>query len=243
MRSLSDVGRARKLASRSHPDSINSAFRIPHSAFVAVALLAGSQAPDPWPVLDRASQTYQSISTLSADFVQIVENPLVGAPDTTRGKLYQMRPSRFAMRFVVPKGDRIVADGRYLWLYTPSTTPGQVIRAKIPAVGTTGPNLIGQFVEHPHERYRASYRRADSLPEGMVDVVALVPKRDDRPYSAAVIWVGRADGLVRRLEITETSGQLRTVVLSRLKVNAGAPGREFMFSPPSGVQVVDSDSP
>src|SRR2546428_2552868 len=108
-----------------------------------------------------------------------------------------MRPSRFAMRFAVPKGDRIVADGRYLWLYTPSTTPGQVIRAKIPAVGTTGPNLIGQFVEHPHERYRASYRRADSLPEGMADVVALVPKQGDQPYSAAVILVGRSGGLVR----------------------------------------------
>jgi len=75
----------------------------------------------------------------------------------------------------------------------------------------------------------------------MADVVALVPKRGDQPYSAAVIWVGRSDGLVRRLEITETSGQLRTVMLSRLKVNAGAPGREFTFSPPSGVQVVDSD--
>ena len=222
---------------------IHSAFRNPQSAILTIMILAGPQAPDPWPVLDRASATYQSTSTLSADFVQIVENPLVGAPDTTRGKLYQMRPSRFAMRFAVPKGDRIVADGRYLWLYTPSTTPGQVIRAKIPTVGTTGPNLIGQFVEHPHERYRASYRRADSLPEGMVDVVALVPTRDDQPYSAAVIWVGRTDGLVRRLEITEASGQLRTVTLSRLKVNAGVPGREFTFSPPSGVQVVDSDSP
>src|SRR5438034_5754534 len=32
-------------------------------------------------VLDRASQTYQTISTLSADFVQIVVNPLIGSPD------------------------------------------------------------------------------------------------------------------------------------------------------------------
>src|SRR5256886_12619163 len=136
MRSLSSRGRTATPVSAHDQRPTNSAFRIPPSAFVAVALLAGSQAPDPGPVLDRASQTYQSISTLSADFVQIVENPLVGAPDTTRGKLYQMRPSRFAMRFVVPKGDRIVSDGRYLWLYTPSTTPGQVIRAKIPAVGT-----------------------------------------------------------------------------------------------------------
>src|SRR5437879_1118280 len=243
MRSLSSRGRTATPLSAHDQRPTNSACRTPHSALVAVALLAGSQAPDPWPVLDRASQTYQSISTLSADFVQIVENPLVGAPDTTRGKLYQMRPSRFAMRFAAPKGDRIVADGRYLWLYTPSTTPGQVIRAKIPAVGTTGPHLTCQCGEQPRARSRARYRRAASLPEGMVDGVALVPTRDDQPYSAAVIWVGRADGLVRRLEITEASGQLRTVTLSHLKVNAGVPGREFTFSPPSGVQVVESDSP
>src|SRR5213083_3014214 len=152
-------------------------------------------AQDPWPVLDHASQTYQTIANLSADFVQVVANPMIGAPDTTRGRLYQMRPSRFAMRFTAPKGDRIVADGRFLWLYTPSTTPGQVIRSRIPEYGTTGPNLIGQFVEQPHERYTASYVRADSLPDGVggeagpVDVIRLVPKRQDQPYSEATIWL------------------------------------------------------
>jgi len=190
-------------------------------------------------VLDQASQTYQTITTLSADFVQIVANPMIGGPDTTRGRLYQMRPSHFAMRFSDPKGDRIVADGRYLWLYTPSTTPGQVIRSRIPQYGTTGPNLIGQFVEHPRERYTARYVRADSLPEGGADVVALTPKARDQPYSEAVIWVGRDDGLVRRLEITETSGQRRTIILRNLKVNGGVPGREFTFSPRAEVRVVD----
>src|SRR5213596_245455 len=196
-------------------------------------------AQDPWPVLDHASRTYQTIANLSADFVQVVANPMIGAPDTTRGRLYQMRPSRFAMRFTDPKGDRIVADGRYLWLYTPSTTPGQVIRSRIPEVGTTGPNLIGQFVERPRERYRARYVRADSLPDGMADVVALVPTEAGQPYTEAVIWVGRNDGLVRRLEITETSGQRRIVILKRPKLNGGAPGREFTFAPPAGVRVVD----
>jgi len=190
-------------------------------------------------VLDRASAVYQTITTLSADFVQIVANPMIGAPDTTRGRLYQVRPSRFAMRFTDPKGDRIVADGRYLWLYTPSTTPGQVIRSRIPEYGTTGPNLIGQFVEHPRERYTARYARADSLPGGMADVVTLKPKAGDQPYTEATIWVGREDGLVRRLEILETSGQRRTVLLGNAKVNDGVPGREVTFSPPAGVRVVD----
>src|SRR5437763_7375994 len=204
----------------------------------ALAFLSGGptvrQSDDPWPVLDHASQTYQTISTLTADFVQIILNPMIGSPDTTHGKLYQMRPSRFAMRFTQPKGDRIVADGRYLWLYTPSTAPGQVIRSRIPDVGTTGPNLIGQFVERPRERYRARYVRADSLPDGMADVAALVPTGAGQAHTEAVLWVGRNDGLVRRLEIAGTSGQRRIVILKRPRPNGGAPGRAVTFVPPAG---------
>src|SRR4051812_25148306 len=81
-------------------------------------------AQDPAPILDRASASFDTVRTLQADFVQIVENPMLGDPDTTRGRLYQQRPNSFAMRFSDPKNDRIVADGRRLWLYTPSTTPG-----------------------------------------------------------------------------------------------------------------------
>src|SRR5206468_2530670 len=109
--------------------------------------------PNPDQALSDGAQTL-----FPDQFAQLMrEIRVIAAPDTTHGRLYQMRPSRFAMRFTAPKGDRIVADGRFLWLYTPSTTPGQVIRSRIPDYGTTGPNLIGQFVERPHERYTASY--------------------------------------------------------------------------------------
>ena len=232
--------RATNASARSRGWSCYSAFRIPHSAFLAVGVFLALQAPDPWPILDRASATYQTITSLSAEFVQIITNPMIGTPDTTRGRLYQMRPSRFAMRFTAPKGDRIVADGRFLWLYTPSTTPGQVIRSRIPEYGTTGPNLIGQFVEQPRERYTAQYVRADSLPDASpVDVIRLVPKGHEQPYSEAKIWVGREDGLVHRVEIVESSGQERTVMLRNIKVNRGVPGRELTFSPPAGIRVVD----
>lgn len=204
-----------------------------------LALATPLPAQDPGPILDHASAAYQTVATLAADFVQIVANPLAGGADTTRGRLYEQRPSRFAMRFTDPKGDRIVADGRWLWLYTPSSAPGQVIRSAIPAMGNTGPNLLGQFVEHPSAHYRARYVRADSLPDGWTDVVALVPTAPDAPYSEAVIWVDRNDGLLRRVEIAEQSGQRRTVILRHLEVNAAVAPREFTFSVPSGARVVD----
>ncbi len=197
------------------------------------------QSQDPAPILDRASRSFDTVRTLSADFVQVVENPMLGDPDTTRGKLFQRRPNYFAMRFSEPKNDRIVADGRRLWLYTPSTTPGQVIRTAIPGSGTTGPNLIGQFVEHPRERYSARYVRADSVGGAAVDVIALTPRGQDLPYSQATVWIARQDGLVRRIDIVENSGQRRTITLQRLTVNGTVPTREFRFSPTSGVRVVD----
>src|SRR5207302_1417765 len=94
-----------------------------------------------------------------------------------------------------------------------------------PRRGTTGPNLIGQFVEHPRERYDARYVRADSLGGRTVDVVALTPREQDQPYREAVIWVDREDGLVRRIDLTETAGQQRTVILDNIQVNRGARAR------------------
>src|SRR5712691_11835900 len=197
------------------------------------------QSQDPLAILDRASSSFDTVRTLQADFVQIVENPMVGDPDTTRGKLFQRRPSYFAMRFTDPKNDRVVADGRRLWLYTPSTTPGQVIRSAIPGTGTTGPNLIGQFVEHPRERYDARYVRADSISDGLVDVITLTPRSKDLGYSEATVWIARKDALVRRIDLVETSGQRRTIILRNLAINQVVPAREFRFSPPAGSRVVD----
>src|SRR5216117_3842121 len=197
------------------------------------------QTRDPWPSLDRATASFDTVRTLTADFVQIVENPMLGDPDTTRGKLYQRRPNYFAMRFTEPKHDRVVADGRRLWLYTPSTTPGQVIRTAIPGTGTTGPNLIGQFVEHPRERYTARYVRGDTRAGGSMDVIVLTPRATDLAYTEATVWIAEKDGLVRRIELVETSGQRRTITLQHLAVNKPIAAREFRFSPKAGLQVVD----
>jgi outer membrane lipoprotein carrier protein len=212
-------------------------------AGAALLLLAGAvrlAAQDPWTALDRAAAAYATLQTLSADFVQIVDNPLFGGPDTTRGRLYLEPPSRFAMRFSDPAGDRIVADGRFLWLYTPSTTPGQVIRTRIPAGGGLTPNLFGQFVDRPRERYRTRWIREERLAGGgTADVIGLEPLDPDAPFRSAAIWIDRASGLLARVEIIERTGQGRTVALRGVRTNAGVPVRELSFAPPGGVRVVD----
>ncbi|MBI2535554.1 MAG: outer membrane lipoprotein carrier protein LolA [Gemmatimonadetes bacterium] len=188
--------------------------------------------------LARAQHAYDSMTTLKAAFYQTLTNPMLGRPEHSRGVLFLQPPGRFAMRFTEPSGDRIVADGRWLWVYTPSSVPDQVIRQPIPTSGANTPNLFAQFVDRPLERYRASYVGSDTVATEPVDLVRLVPKGDDAPFREAVIGISRRDGWMRRLSLVEESGQRRLLTFQRLDINQLIPPSELRFTAPRGARVI-----
>lgn len=193
--------------------------------------------------LARAQRAYDGMKTLKAAFYQTLTNPMLGGPEESRGVLFLQPPGRFAMRFTQPAGDRVVADGRWLWVYTPSSVPDQVIRQTIPVAGANTPNLFSQFVDHPLERYRASYLRADTIAGEAVDVVRLVPRAQDPPFREALLAISRETGWMRRLSLAEASGQRRDLVFERLDVNLVIPPSELRFTVPRGTRVVTSPGP
>ncbi len=209
------------------------------AALLAPALLPCTlSAQDPEPILARAERVYAGVTTLRAEFSQVLENPMLGGPEPTNGVMFLKPPSKFSMRFKDPEGDRIVADGTWLWTYAPSSVPNQVIRSEIPAHGATTPNLMAEFVERPLERYDAVYVGADTVVAETVDVIRLTPKVEGLPFREAVIAISRSDGLLRRIAIREESGQRRTIVLERIQVNVLVPESELTFDVPNGVRVV-----
>ncbi len=199
------------------------------------------EAQDATLALRRAEQVYRGLSTLTAQFIQTLENPLLGDPETSRGTLYMEPPNRFAMRFTDPEGDRIVADGTWLWAYAPSSVPGQVIRQPIPAQGTATPNLLAQFVERPLDRYYTRYVGRESVAGESVDVVHLTPRHNDSPFTEATIAISRNSGLIRKLRVREPSGQVRTIVFETVRTDVSIPEAELRFVVPKDVRVVTPD--
>lgn len=190
-------------------------------------------------IVGRSSRVYRSLSSLTADFVQVIDNPMIDSAES-RGTLVQAGPSKLSMRFSDPPGEAVVIDGQYVWVYTPSTVPDQVLRLKAPSGGPVyGYNLLAWFLDRPAERYRAKYLREDKVGGRAVDVIELTPAVPDLPFERAVLWLDRQDGLPRRLEITERSGALRTLALTNLRVNRRVPESTFRFEVPSGARVVD----
>lgn len=213
---------------------------LPSSAVFCFSALCAAPLPaqSAEAVLARAEAAYQRAGTFRAEFVQIIVNPMLGDAEETRGTIALDPPNRFAMRFTEPEGDMIVADGTWLWIYGPSSLEGQVIRQPIPTRGPVSPNLVAQFVERPLERYRVSYVGLDSVAGHPVDVVRLVPHDRAFPFRQADIAIDRDNGLLRRLNFVERSGQGRTLVFSNVRTGVAIPDSVFAFEVPAGVKVV-----
>ena len=205
---------------------------------LALVAAAPAHAQDAAATIGRAARVYRSLGSLSADFVQMIDNPMIDSAES-KGTLVQAGQAKLAMRFTDPPGEAVVIDGEHVWIYTPSTVPGQVLRLAVPSGPVYGYNLLAWLLDKPAERYRASYLRSERLDGRTTDVIQLVPAVPDLPFNRAVIWLDREDALPRRLEIHESSGATRTLRLTRLRVNQSVPSRTFSFKVPGGVRVVD----
>jgi outer membrane lipoprotein carrier protein len=192
-------------------------------------------------VLDRAVAAYGQVTNLRADFVQRLRDAMLGTDETSRGEFLQQRPNKVAMRWREPAGDLLVVDGQTLWVYLPSSTPGQVVRSDIQGRPGQSPDVVAEFLERPRERFTITFQRSEPVGSRMADVLRFVPKEPaNAPYRRVDIWVDRQDALPRQVEISEVSGAVRRITFDRLRANTSIPARMFTFTPPAGVRVVDA---
>jgi len=198
------------------------------------------QAQDPaGAAIDRAVAAYAKVRTARASFAQVVTNPLTGSKLQSRGEFEQARPDRFAFRFDDPKGDQIISDGKFVWIYLPSSTPGQVIRAPLTSDLEGSIDLIGAFFTNPRTRYTVSDAGAATVGGRATRAVTLIPKGKGGSFARAKIWIDLADGTLRQFEAEELNGVIRLVTINSFAVNAAVPESNFRFKTPRGVRVVD----
>lgn len=197
-----------------------------------------AQNEDAAAIVERAARAYRGLRSFQADFRQVISDSMVGTFESS-GRLAQAGAAYLAMRFSDPAGDAIVMDGEHIWVYTPSTTPGQVVRMVIPSDPTFGPNVLAWILTNPSERYRSRYLRSDALGGRGMDVIGLRPVDASLPFTDATIWLDRYDFLPRRLEIRERGGQQRILTFIGVEVNRRSSPNLFRFEVPSGVRIVD----
>ena len=212
------------------------------AAAVATAPLRAQTAADA--PIDRAVAAWAEVRTVKGTFEQTVSNSLTGTSATARGEYVQERPNRLAIRFLQPASDAIVADGKFVWLYLPTSAPGQVIKRSATDRASLPIDLTGQFLDAPRARYDITPlgpRAAAGRPAHGFELVA--KKGAPAPFTRATVWVDDEDSFVRDFEETEPSGVTRHIVLTSFEPNVPVNRAAFTFTVPKGVKVVDQTHP
>ena len=191
-------------------------------------------------LLDRAVAAWTKVKTARASFEQTITNPLTGRTLSATGEYQQERPGKLAVSFADPANDRIIADGKFVWLYLPSSAPDQVIRSVQGAGGTGTVDLTAQFLTAPRSRYTVN-------PVGTLVVSGrpthgynLIPKSPEgASFKVASVWIDDDDATIRQFEVSEPNGVLRRIRLTSLKTNVPVDRSAFVFTAPKGVRVVE----
>ena len=206
----------------------------------AAAAPLAAQASGRSDLLDRAVTAWSHVKTARATFNQTIVNPLTDQTLTSSGEYQQKRPGKLSVRFNDPATDRIVADGKHVWLYLPSTTPGQVIRSRLGEGGTGTVDLSAQFLTSPRSRYDITALGAKTVAGRATHAYRLVPKAGhEAPFKTAIVYIDDADASVRQFAVTEPSGLQRTVTLTSFRATVPVDASAFTFTPPAGTRIVD----
>jgi len=217
---------------------VNHIYAIAATALFAGALPKHQGSVDP--IIDKAVATYNNTKTSKGTFEQAITNPLTGSTVKATGEFQQQRqPARVSFRFVQPKGDMIVGDGKWLWVYLPSSTPGQVIKVPMTEGGAGSLDLASRFFDSPKTRFTIADAGTATVAGRATHALVLKPKASTEPFTQAKVWIDNADGTLRQFETVEASGITRLVTVTAVTPNAPVDAKLFTFKPPKGARIVD----
>lgn len=207
---------------------------------IAFAIPSTTSAQSAETIIDRAVSAYSRLNTMRAEFRQTLTNPLTGSTQTTSGEIIRRKPNLMSISF--NNGDRVAADGSMLWVYLPSSVPGQVIRVPYTGGNAGSVDPADQFLDSPRTRYTITSAGTATVGGRATQVLNLVPKRKGDVISRAKLWIDDQDYSLRQFEVENSGGLKRKVVITSFTPNPQIDRSKFRFAVPRGAKVVDQNS-
>lgn len=207
------------------------------AAIAIVALPATAPAQSAGSVLDRAVAAYARLNSMRAEFRQTLTNPLTGNSQATSGVILRKKPNLLSITF--NSGDRVAADGSTLWVYLPSSVPGQVMRMPYTGANASTVDPADEFLNSPRTRFNVTSSGTATIGGRATHAVTLVPKRANAQIRSAKLWIDDTDSSIRQFDVESANGLKRRVVITSFTPNPELSRSRFRFTVPKGAKIVD----
>ncbi len=197
---------------------------------VASATLCGTLVQaGPAQDLAKLLNNYHSVE---AQFEQYTLSDDGTKQEQSSGNFAIEKPDRFDWVTELPFAQRIVSDGRYIWIYDPDLE--QVTRKPATDQSASAPSMIlnGRIDEL---RKQFSISRSES--RAGREIYQLVPLEPaDNSFSRIRLLFAQQQ--LSELELEDSLGQRTLILLDRLVLDPQIDPARFRFTPPEGVDLI-----
>lgn len=189
-------------------------------------------------LLQQTLERYRQTRGMQAHFQQHITIPVLDKEKTSTGIWRFQDHRQWSLTFEDPKNDRVVADGQYVWLYYPSSHPGQVIRQtlqkRLPESSRASPERWLQQVLGEGYQLVDIQTRTDQASEVQFRFRA---RSENSLSPEVVLQVDSQRKLLTRVRWSEYTGTQRQIRFSHIQPDVSFPAGQFRFEPPEGVDI------
>jgi outer membrane lipoprotein carrier protein len=177
----------------------------------------------------RLRAALKNLDNISAEFKQTLLDEDKNVVQQSRGTLALQRPGKFAWIYTEPFEQRIIGDGKELWVYDVELE--QVTVKPMDAGISNAPIMILMKQTDVTQQFDVS----EVGQRKYLYWVELKPHASDLEYSS--IFIGIEDDNVRAMELQDQFGQSTQIVFENMRVGVVHDPATFKFVPPAGVDV------
>ncbi len=203
-------------------------------ALSASPLSVAAQSGSADAIVDSVQKGYDSTADFLADFRQETEVKTLNRNLKAWGKLSFKRPGKMLWRYEEPKGQFVLADGKYLYFYQPDQN--QIIKSPLKnAFRSDIPLSFLLGFGNLKKDFNAELKNADENQ----NILRLEPKGEAGGFSEILVGVNKHSSDILWVSVRDAASNLTTIRFSQMRKGVGLKDSLFSLQIPDGADVVE----
>jgi outer membrane lipoprotein carrier protein len=201
-------------------------------AFSAQGSVAAADNSDA--VVDALQRNYDATTDFVADFRQETEVKALNRSLKANGRISFKRPGKMLWNYETPKGQFVLADGKYLYYFQPEQN--QVIKSPLKnAFRGDIPLSFLLGLGNLKKDFNASLKGSEENQH----ILRLEPKGEAGGYSEILLGVSKSTYDILRVSVRDAAGNVTTLRFSGMHKGVGVKDGLFQFQIPAGADIVE----
>jgi outer membrane lipoprotein carrier protein len=185
-------------------------------------------------VVDSLQKNYDATVDFVADFRQETEVKTLNRNLKASGKLSFKRPGKMLWRYDEPKGQFVLADGKYLYFFQPEQN--QIIKSPLQnAFRSDIPLSFLLGIGNLKKDFNAALKGSD---ENQF-ILRLEPKGEAGGFSEILVGVSKNSYDILWISVRDAAANLTTIRFSGMRKGASVKDSVFALQIPSGADIVE----